>query len=195
MIKGIVQKFETNTYGYTTYWVSGTRYGAEAKGAAVAAVGDLIEFESFEKPGKDGKTWPTIKKGTISVVPPQPGSTAVVGNGGSAVATSGSQLYGKDAYWDAKDKYEREVIRPGILYFAGLERAILFVDLAIRTKCFDALDKAKATDKLEVLEAFVNEQTQRFVDAANTPAANDPTIGELVAAVEQVEGITSDKWS
>ena len=62
------QTTKTNDWGFTSYKVSGHWYGADAKGAAKAQEGDLVEFEAFDKPGKEGKVYPTIKLATFKKV-------------------------------------------------------------------------------------------------------------------------------
>lgn len=156
-ITGQLTKVETNSFGYTSYSVGGKRYGGDVKGDAKAAVGDTVTFETFQKPGKDGKQWDTVKVATIAKVSaaaaPAPSRAA------PSVVLQGAGS--RDTYW--ADKAATDAAKePRISYMAAYERAILFADLAIRNECFP-LKAAKASAKLEVLESFVDEVTARIM--------------------------------
>ena len=133
-IRGTLEKKETNDWGYTTVWVSKTRYGADKKGQIPAEVGDLVEFTAFDKPGKDGKVWPTVQLATFRKVS---GSSAGNDSGSSAAvpaaqtrsaapANSGS----RDTYWAdkaAEDSKKDPRIVYQSSYATGLSRLLTWL--------------------------------------------------------------------
>lgn len=158
-IKGQVQAREINDYGYLRLKVSGTWYGADKKGDSPAAVGEIIEFEAY----KNTKNYDTFKlsslkkvAGAVKGAPVNPGPTA-----------------SKDEYW-AKKEANDAAKEPRISYYAASERAIQFVDLALRNGAIAAFAKSKETAKLDVLTALVDEQTQRILTASYNQAAVVP---------------------
>lgn len=175
-IIGIVQTTKTNDYGYTSYKVSSTWYGADSKGPPRASEGETVSFDAFDKPGKEGKVYPTIKLATfkkVAVSQDQPGATK--SGTGSGATASGSNANGgnRQDYWASKGTEDAKR-DPRISYFASLGRAIQFVDLALRNGAIGAYEKAKATGKLEVLTALVYETTQRIMAEAYTQAIPVP---------------------
>lgn len=198
MIQGNVQTSKTNAYGYTSYKIDGTWYGADAKSGPRAGEGDQVSFEAYDKPGKDGKMWPTLRLSTLvkrastsieAAGADEPGTgqpVSVVKSGGYAIKQND-----RDTYWADKAKSDASK-DPRIAYFAALERAINFVDLAIRNGAFAAYSKAKDTAKLEVLTQFVGEQTQRIIQesysqqvTAAPKAVEAELVSDLPAAVEE----------
>lgn len=202
MITGIVQTTRTNDYGYSSYKISSTWYGADSKGPPRASEGEKVSFEAFDKPGKDGKVYPTIKLATFKKVAPTPDQNpSPASNSNTAVSRNvSSQSSGtRDSYWSDKEANDK-LKEPRIAYQASFERAILFVDLAIRSKCFQALEKAKETEKLGILQAFVDEQAERImkqVYAAKIPeAGNKGTTSEQVGTfVPEIESDPEESWS
>jgi hypothetical protein len=205
MITGIVQTTRTNDYGYSSYKISSTWYGADSKGPPRASEGEKVTFEAFDKPGKEGKVYPTIKLATFQKVAKttvtDPSSTGNVnaatgGTAGSAASKPGfaSQSGGtRDSYWS--DKAAEDAKKdPRIVFQSSYERAILFARLAIDTKCFEALEKAKSTSRLEVLTAFVDEQAARIfkaVYAAEVPK-ND---AKPAAHAAEIDNDSEESWS
>ena len=195
-IIGIVQTTKTNDYGYTSYKVSSTWYGADSKGPARASEGEKVSFDAFDKPGKEGKVYPTIKLATFKKVPVDSGS-ANIGSATTGAATKANgaafSAGSRDSYWADKAKSD-EAKEPRISYFAALDRAIAFVDLALRNGAIKAYEAAKATGKLEVLTALVYETTQRIMaeaytqavpDAASAPKQPRPAQAELESDPEE----------
>lgn len=184
MIKGQLTKSETNGYGYTTVWVSGTRYGSDAKGKVQAELGDIVEFDAYDKAGKDGRMWPTFKlqsfkkldSGSVQPLQQQP-AAQVGGNTSTGKYVASTAAFGvgsRDTYWS--DKAAEDAKRdPRISYQGAYDRALTFADLALRNGAFAALGKAKDTAKLGILEAFVSEYTDKIMQ--QTYAATVPTQG------------------
>lgn len=206
-IKGQLQSAEVNDWGYARIKVSGTYYGADKKGQISVAVGDLVEFEAYDKAGNNGKTYPTFKFTTIKKV--AGGEASQAGSGNSVgEARSGSvavplqksvqpSAVGRDSYWADKEANDKAK-DPRISYQASYERAILFTDLAIRNGAFDALAKAKPTARLEILQAFVAEQADHImglVYAAKVPSAKpaEPKAGEAEQEADDPE--QQESWS
>lgn len=199
---GQIQTTQTNTYGFTSYKIGGKWYGSDAKGGPKGSEGDAIQFEAFNKQDKNNpdKFYPTIKVATIVKV--SGGGQAPAGATGAVASTGSSGGYkstgpgtGRDTYWADKAKSDSEK-DPRIAYFASSERAIQFVDLAIRNGAFKALEKAKDTSKLEILESFVNEQTIRIMAAsyaATVPSV--PQTKEAPADVQEPTGASDESWS
>lgn len=203
MIRGTLEKQETNSYGYTTIWVSKTRYGSDKKGAVSASIGDQVSFEAFDKPGKDGRTWPTFQYSTFKK---EAGNTdsgpsaSPAGGYSPAAGRSNTLPAGRDTYWS--DKEAKDAVRePRITYQASYERAVRFVDMAIRNGAFEALAKAKPTARLEILHAFVDEVTERImkaVYAAGVPTSYGKPQGDKVvdaAPVADAEVESEEQWS
>lgn len=207
-IKGQLQSAEVNDWGYARIKVSGTYYGADKKGQISAVVGDLVEFEAYDKAGNNGKTYPTFKFASLRKVA---GGVASQGGGENAAgeARTGSvgalgqrsvhQLFGtKDAYWAEKEANDKAK-DPRISFQASYERAILFTDLAIRNGAFEALAKAKNhTQKLEILQAFVAEQADHImglVYAAKVPSAKAAPEKAGEAEQEADEPEQQESWS
>lgn len=197
-IKGQLTKAETNQWGFTTIWVSGTRYGSDKKGTYPAQVGDIVEFEAYEKAGNDGRTWPTVKFASLRKV-----AATLVDTGNNAGANSGTPSRGapqvaqsKDGYWSEKEANDKAK-DPRISYQASYERAILITDLAIRNGAFDALAKAKPTARLEILQAFVAEQADKImglVYSAKVPSDKaQPKAEEAEQEADEAE--TAESWS
>jgi hypothetical protein len=194
VIQGNVQTTKTNDWGFTSYKVQGTWYGADSKGPPRAAEGESITFEAYNKAGKDGREWPTIKLSTLRKVS---GGQAVAGTTGAASAPrsfGGNQSSGagtgRDSYWS--DKANADLLRePRIAYQGAIKLAISFVDLAISSGSFVALSKVKKdTDKLEVLEKFVTETAERFFkDSWNQKA---PIAEQAKAAVATEQPVAVD---
>lgn len=203
-IRGTLEKKETNTYGYTTVWVSKTRYGADKKGNIPAEVGDQVEFEAFDKPGKDGRAWPTIQLATFRKVSAtsagldsNQGSTAAASSGKPASAVHANPVASRDSYWS--DKAAEDAKKdPRIVFQSSYERALIFAKLAIETKCFEALEspKIKSVDRLSILTAFVDEQAARIfkaVYAASVPPAAPAS--PVAAAPAELESDPELDWS
>ncbi len=198
--QGIIQTTRTNDYGFTSYKIANTWYGADAKGPPRASEGEKVSFEAFEKAGKDGRTWPTIKIATFKKVPQTsaddnvgrlvPGVQERTPNRTASVSTQ------RDTYWS--DKAAEDKLRePRIVYQSAYERAVQFVDLAVRAGAFKALEKAKETAKLEILEAFVDEQTDKIMRAAFAaiPPALKPVNKGSDAEQPELESDPEESWS
>lgn len=204
-IKGNVQTTKTNDWGYTSYKVSSTWYGADSKGPPRASEGELVEFEAFDKPGQGGKVYPTIKLATFKKISApaagldsnaQGSAAANTGKSGSAVSTNSGPS--RDTYWS--DKAAEDAKKdPRIVYQSSYDRAISFVDLAIRNGAFEAMGKAKQTAKLEILQAFVDEQAERImrqVYVAKVPEpGNKGTTTEQVATDLPAQPELESDWS
>ena len=201
MITGIVQTTRTNDYGYASYKISSTWYGADSKGPPRASEGEKVTFEAFDKPGKEGKVYPTIKLATFRKV----AATAAEGNSNAGApaptnaSKSGSNVpsnsgTSRDSYW--ADKAAEDAKKdPRIVFQSSYERAILFSRLAIDTKCFEALEKAKPTARLEVLTAFVDEQAARIFKAVYAAEVPKVEVKDAVAAPAEIESDPEESWS
>lgn len=193
MITGIVQTTRTNDYGYSSYKISSTWYGADSKGPPRASEGEKVTFEAFDKPGKEGKVYPTIKLATFRKVAADQAAPAG-SSGPSAAKAVPSSGNGRDGYWADKEANDK-LKEPRITWQASYERALIFAKLAIDTKCFEALEKAKPTARLEVLTAFVDEQAARIFKAVY--AAEVPKVEAKVAvtAPAELESTPEEEWS
>lgn len=201
MITGIVQTTRTNDYGYSSYKISSTWYGADSKGPPRASEGEKVTFEAFDKPGKEGKVYPTIKLATFRKIAASASSneSAHVSSSGADLASgnaqrpAGSSAGTRDTYW-ADKAVEDAKKDPRIVFQSSYERAIRFAELAIATKCFEALEKAKPTSRLEVLTAFVDEQASRIFKAVY--AAEVPKLTAVVSPVAaEIESDPEESWS
>jgi hypothetical protein len=196
MISGKVAFIDPNKFGYApSLKVNGVKYGGDAKGAFPdIQVGDTVEFEAFEAPGQNGKSWPKYKLQTLRKLP---AADATVANGGGSTSTAkvsgnvrASYSAGtggtRESYWadKAKDDSARD---PRISYQGALDRAISFATLAVTAL---ALPLPKTESKrLEVLQAFVDETALRFM--AQTYAARVPTDPPTKDAPEAVAATTA----
>lgn len=201
MITGILEKAETNQWGFTTIYVNGKRFGADKKGYYGAQVGDTVEFESYDKPGTGahaGKSFATVKfttlrKVAVSAAPAVPGNTS---GGGTPSFKSDYQL--KQEYWDAKEKRDIDT-SPRISLQGAYKVAVEFLPVALAHGAIPAFDKAKAPAKLEILQAFLDEEAQRIHAASY--AAKVPTAdkAEPVAAADSDKPATvtetDEQWS
>ena len=180
-----------NAYGFIRYKID-NKWISSDKGVSME-VGKSYDFEVYKNP----KGYDTIKKGSI-----KESSGATAGGLGAVPSGKGNQSFGgagtafgsRDTYWSDKAKTD-EAKDPRIAYFASHERAISFVDLAIRAGAFKALEKAKDTSKLEVLQAFVSEQTSRIM--AESYEAEVPTkkLSELVSDLVDEPADDAGDWS
>jgi hypothetical protein len=196
-VTGQIQTTKTNDYGFTSYKVNGSWFGADTKGPPRASEGETVSFEAYDKAGKDGRVWPTIKLASFKKSAPAGLAQAVTPPGTPYVAPAGS----KDTYWADKAKTD-EARDPRISYQGALERAIAFADLAFRAA---ALPLPKADNKkLDVLAAFVDETANRFL--AQTYAATVPMLkpavklsvtpgGEVAAEAVDLAAETDEDWS
>ena len=167
-IKGALQATRTNDYGYAAIKVSGTWYGADKKGSVNVSEGDLVEFEAF----KNAKNYDTYKSTSLKKL-----AAAQAGK-----PVDKGPVASKDEYWSAKEARD-VVVEPRINYFAALDRAIAFVDLALRNGAVKAYEKAKDTGKMEVLTALVYETTQKMIVEAY--AQKIPSTKSVTKAVEE----------
>jgi hypothetical protein len=154
-IKGQLQATEMNDYGYARIKVSGKFYGADKKGEIEVSVGDMVEFDAYDKTGNNGKVYAQFKSQSLKKI--------AAAKAGAKVDTGPAAS--KDEYWSKKEANDAAK-EPRIQYMAAFERAVQFVDLAFRAGALAAFDKAKPTAKLEALQALVDEQTQRIVAAS-----------------------------
>lgn len=183
-IKGQFTKQETNTYGYTTIWVAGTRYGSDKKGAIAAVSGDLVSFEAYEKPGKDGRTWPTFQYSTFK----KEAAAAAVAAAPEAEVFRAKAYVPKPDPWAEKD--------PRISFFASNERAIQLVDLYIKHGALESLAKAKPTMRKEIIDALVFETTERLMAQAYAAAVPTAKPKELVSDLpDEEKEATDESWS
>jgi uncharacterized membrane protein YgcG len=152
LIKGTLQTSKTNDYGYTSIKVGGQWYGGDKKGDIKVGEGELVEVEVYE----NNKGFKTYKSQSLKKVAGSKPAEGPVNKGPTA---------SKDEYWAAKEARDAAV-EPRINYFAALDRAITFVDVALRNGALVAFTKAKDPQKLDVLIALVGETTQRMIKEA-----------------------------
>jgi hypothetical protein len=151
-IKGALQAVKMNDYGYASIKVSNTWYGGDKKGEITSVKeGDIVEFDNY----KNAKNYDTFKTPSLKKIAAKVAGTVV----------DKGPVASKDEYWSAKETRDLAV-EPRINYFAALDRAISFVDLALRNGAIKAYEKAKDTGKLETLSALVYETTQRMIKEA-----------------------------
>lgn len=189
-IKGAIQSKEINDYGFARIKVSGTWYGGDKKGDISSEIhsGDIVEFEAYEKEGKNGKFYSSFKSQSLKKV-----SAAKAG-----APVDKGPVASKDEYWATKEA--RDIAKdPQIAYQGSYDRALTFADLALRNGAFDALAKAKPTARLEVLQAFVEEQAVRImglVYAAQVPAKTAQPTSAVDASEETEEEVEDEtSWS
>lgn len=191
MITGQFQTVKFNNYGYPSIKVGGTWYGGDKKVKPTFSEGDLVELDAY----KNAKGYDTYKTDSLKLVTAQ-ADVKTAGPAIGAVTYVGAKTpYGqKEGYW-ANKAVEDKAKEPKIAYFASLERAIAYIDLAIRAGAFKALEKAKDADKLAILEAFVTETTQRFIDesyvAASTEAQQN---AEAESSKDEAPAQDAGKW-
>lgn len=186
MTTGTVESvFGPNDFGFYKLKVGGVWYGAGKKPLAVNR-GDTVEFDSYIKDGK----YATVK-GDVRIAGAQNAQNASAPTQTTGVAIPNNAkpyVNAKDAYWEAKDAYDKGVVQPRITYLAAYERAIKFAELAFSKGAVD-LAKVKDKDKLGVIEAFVDERTQKIIDAANAkPEAT-------TAVVDSAPAANDEEWS
>lgn len=207
-INGVIQTHKTNGWGFTSYKINGQWWGADAKGGPKASEGESVTFDGFDKPSKDGgRSFPTIKLATFRKVTNPSGSDSLGAAAGSvssvgtpngySARSNAQQAYGsRDTYWADKAKSD-EAKDPRIAYFAASERAIQFVDLALRNGAFikdKAWDKVKQTDKLQVLEAFVDEQTTRIMRGSYAATVPDTSVPPSERTDADKAGDPDESW-
>lgn len=169
-IKAALQAKEINKFGYARVKVAGAWYGSDKKGSPPSVeIGDIVEFDAY----KNERNYDTFKFQSFKKVASKPANSGPADTGPVA---------SKDEYWAAKEKNDAAK-EPRINYFAALDRAISFVDLALRNGAVGAYEKAKATGKLEVLTALVYETTQRII--AEAYAQKIPAPGEATEPAEE----------
>lgn len=142
-----------NKGGFYSIKIGDTWHGA-GKIRPDFAKGTNVSFDAYLKDGK----YSTIK-GPITPVATSSASTGQ--------STAKSTYQAKEDYWASKEKHDREVVQPRITFLAAYERAIAFTDLAIRSGTLSVLEKAKATEKLDILTAFVDEVTDKIIAKSN----------------------------
>lgn len=189
-IRGAIQAKEINDYGYARIKVSGTWYGGDKKGDISSDIGpgDIVEFEAYDKAG-GGKVFKNFKSQSLKKV---------------AAARAGAPVdkgpvASKDEYWANKEA--RDAAKdPQIAYQGAYDRALTFTSLALANGAFDALAKAKPVAKLEILQAFVDEQAARIlglVYSAKVPVVTETA--EERAENDAGDGETADEeegtWS
>lgn len=200
MIKGQVQSAEMNDWGFPRIKVAGTFYGGDKKASIPGGIvaGDTVEFEAYDKQ-KGDKSYPTFKYQSLRKLEGAAAATAVVpgaivpSNARSATPSAA----GRESYWS--DKAAEDAKRdPRISYQGAYDRALTFADLAIRTKCFEALEKAAATKRLGILEAFVSEYADKIMQqtyAATVPAAKAVSVVADETADTIGDGESEAQWS
>ena len=190
-MKGQLQAKEMNDWGFARVKVAGTWYGSDKKGSPPACeVGDIIEFENFTKPGKDGKTYNNFKFGSFARVSGAPA--------GKPVDTGPTAS--KDEYW-AKKEANDAAKEPRIIYFAAFERAVQFIKLAFTAGALDAVTKVKKdADKFDVLAKLVDDTAQRLIANAYGQAATASPAAPAAEAVDESAqpeetADDGDKWA
>lgn len=183
-IKGSLQTTKTNDFGFTAIKVGGSWYGADKKNFKPDAnEGDIVEFEPFKNP----KGYDTYRSQSFKKIVSAPEAPSSVGSGSPSNARAQPSVSngGRDSYW--ADKATEDAKKdPRIVYQSSYERAILFVDLAIKNGAFEALNKAKPTAKLEILTAFVDEQAERIM--GNVYASVVPSVDSQLTSAPSKKG-------
>jgi hypothetical protein len=182
-VKGQVQKREVNKYGYLRLKISGAWYGADKKGDHPVVEGDVVEVDAYQ----NEKGFETFKLASLRKVS---GATA-----GKAVDQG--PVASKDEYWAAKEARDLEK-EPRINYYAAFERAVLFTQLAIAAGAFEAIKKAKETAKLDILTAFVDEQTQRILAGSysqEAPEVGGETGADATEETSEASSEDDGKWN
>ena len=197
-VVGIIETTNTNDWNFTSYKVSNTWYGADRKGPPRASEGDKVSFEAYDKPGKDGRTYPTIKLATFKKLAKEAAEQQEAAQARpTGVSGKSYPAPARDTYWS--DKAAEDKLRePRIVYQAAYERAIQFVDLVIRNGAFTALEKAKPAAKLGIIEAFVNEQTDKILRqafAATLPKPETSKPADEPAELESDLPETNEAWA
>lgn len=182
-IKGQLQKREINKFGFLRIKVSGEWYGSDKKGDVSVSEGDIVEFDAYT----NDRNYATFKGASLKKVASAPAGKPV----------SQGPTASKDEYW-AKKEANDAAKEPRISYYAAFERAVQFTSLAFTTGALSSLTKAKDTAKLDVLIAFVDEQTQRILTASYAQAAAVSETEETVEEESSEEESTSEeagKWN
>jgi hypothetical protein len=173
---GTIEGVNTNKWGFTGYMIGGKWLNCDRKGITGFSRGDAVEYETYLAKGK----YETIKADSLKavvvpavVLPPQISSQVVTLPG----IRTPSAYQQKEAYW--ADKAENDAAKePRIAYFAAFERAVAFVDLALRNGAFTAFAKAKDSAKLDILTAFVDEQALRIMSNSYYAEAPPPLVSK-----------------
>lgn len=187
-IKGIVKETSTNDWGFTSYVVSGHKYGSEVKGGPLAKAGDLVEFDGYDKPSKDGsRAFPTIRKGTLRVLPAESATVADLAVKSAPMAVT------KDVYWANKESTDKGK-EPKIAYFAALDRAIAAVSLYVAQGAVPI--PTKAADKLAALQGAIDLETSRFFHNSNNAlevVSNEPQEAPVAAKVAKAKKVVVEE--
>ena len=191
MITGIVQTTKTNDYGFTAYKLNGVWYGADAKGPPRASEGETVSFEDFQKSGKDGRQWPSLKLATFKKVAAQAtspvGTASVPGRSGST-AYSGGAANGRESYWT--DKAASDAAKdPRISLQGAYKVAAAFLPVVLAQGALPSFDKAKATAKLEILRSFLDEEAQRIHTQSYAAKVPTPPVASLKNTSDSNESV------
>lgn len=191
-VTGKIETTKTNDWGFTAYKLNGVWYGADAKGPPRASEGETVSFEDFQKTGKDGRTWPSLKLATFKKVAGG-GAPAVGGVSPAAVgALRAVAATGRDTYWS--DKAATDAAKdPRISLQGAYKVAAEFLPVVLAQGALPSFDKAKATAKLEILRSFLDEEALRIHTAsyaATVPAKATPA---AIPAAEREPGSDDEK--
>jgi hypothetical protein len=190
LITGTIQTTKTNDWGFTSYKVNGVWYGADAKGPPRASEGESVAFEDFQKSGKDGRQWPTIKLATFRKVAAQAPAAHPSGMGTGAAASHPVAHSSRDSYWT--DKAISDAAKdPRISLQGAYKVAVEFLPIALANGALPDFAKAKPVQKLEILQAFLDEEAQRIHTASY--AAKVPTVSDDGDKSNPVTESDSDK--
>ena len=120
-------------------------------------VGDFVEFNSDSTQNGEYTNY-SVVEGTLKVVE-------------KPVSKTGASTTKAD-YWEAKELRDLEGDRTRRLH-AARSSAIEFVGLAHTMGCVPEVDKAKASDKLDVLFGIVDKVTERFFASTEAESEDD----------------------
>lgn len=196
-VTGKVQFIDANKFGYSpSLKVNGVKYGGDTKGQLPSGIsqGTNVTFEAFETES-NGKSYAKYKLQSLKVV------TGPAPSAKSSATGFSAGLGSRDTYWadkDAKDSAKE----PRIVYLAAFERAVALATLVLAKEALPLPKDAK--NRLDPILAFVDEQTQRILEAtfaAKAPGATtaDETSqddGDSAEGAAESEGKTAEEeWS
>ena len=147
-----------------------TFYGT-GKVPVPAENGETIQFATEQKGKNTNVIMSTVEKveNQVASAPKPTSATSSTGGSGYKGYASKSEFFdAKDAYWDNKEKHDKEVVAPRINFSASQRDAIALVVAALENDCL-SLGAAKGK-RLDLLLEQVDKVTERFVEQREATA-------------------------
>lgn len=195
-VTGKVQFIDANKFGYSpSLKVNGVKYGGDTRGLLPSGIsqGTDVTFEAFETES-NGKSYTKYKLQSLKV------STGPAPSAKSSATGVSAGTGSRDTYWSDKDAKD-SAKEPRIVYLAAFERAVALATLVLAKEALPLPKDAK--NRLDPILAFVDEQTQRILEATfaakvpgATTAAEAPQDDESTDGADASDGKTAEEeWS